>query len=158
MALFILGHALRKQPPDTSTALLCVCERGDFVPSLPQCPVPLFPAGSARPPGPPRSCRSHWRKGNESFCGVSPWGLEAGSLSVFPFTKHGCWLVHVRYLPSTRCPPSHSSAVSAAVSDNNHLPSALQGEPGPRGLVGPPGSRGNPVSDRVLWSQHHLEQ
>lgn len=80
----------------------------------------------------------------------------------FPF--HKAWPLassrprSPRYLPSMRCPPSHNGAVSATVSDNNHLPSALQGEPGPRGLVGPPGSRGNPVSDRVLWSQHQLEQ
>lgn len=49
---------------------------------------------------------------------------------------------------STQYPPVALCFTSAL--DNHHLTSSLQGEPGPRGLVGPPGSRGNPVSDSVL--------
>ena len=52
--------------------------------------------------------------------------------------------------PTHRAPCPTVLLCFAIALDNKHLKSAFQGEPGPRGLVGPPGSRGNPVSDRIL--------
>lgn len=47
--------------------LLCLFKRGDFVHSFLSVLFLCSLTGSARPLGPPGSCRSHWRKGNESF-------------------------------------------------------------------------------------------
>lgn len=73
--------------------------------------------------------------------------------NVFSFIKFDSWTRSSQSSPPIR--PTHRAQILqlycfATALDNNNLKSAFQGEPGPRGLVGPPGSRGNPVSDSIL--------
>lgn len=74
----------------------------------PSAPCSSSLTGSARPPGPPGSCRSHRRKGEASSAQSEPeGGLDAAlSPQCLPFRRAWPWLVHVPFslLPASPFP------------------------------------------------------